>query len=154
MKALIYLSTLLIALFTYNQQACLTESDAEKILGQSAKMKESLSENKNGVNTFKCTFSANFADPKTNKKGNLYFMLEEFQNVDSSTKAYSNLLNQNINSPDLKKLDAIGDQAFLHSDGENFVLIISRKNNKILRLKVNKLTSLTSLNDLKNISKK
>ncbi|MCJ7935531.1 MAG: hypothetical protein MUW56_18385 [Chryseobacterium sp.] len=132
---------------------CLAQADAEKILGQTAKLTESSSENKNGVTKFRCTYTANTIDPKTSKTGNLYYLLEEFENVDSSQKAYSDILGQNENMPGLKKLNEIGDQAFLHTDDENFLMIISRKDNKILRLKVNKLTSMTSLNELQNISK-
>lgn len=133
---------------------CLSLIDAEKILGQSAKQKESTTENKNGITKFRCTFTANSADPKTNKTANLYYLLEEYPNEISSIKAYSDILEQNKNLPGLKKINEISDQAFLHTDGENFVIIISRKNNKILRLKVNKLTSMTSIDELQNISKK
>ena len=65
----------------------------------------------------------------------------------------ADILKQNENMPGLKKLNKIGDQAFLHTDNKNFLIIISRKGNKIVRLKVNKLTSMTSLNELQNISK-
>jgi hypothetical protein len=82
------------------------------------------------------------------------YVLEEFQNADSSRKAYANILAQNENMLGSKKFNEIGDQAFLHTDNENFLMIISRKDNKILRLKVNRrLTSMTSLNELQNVSK-
>ena len=38
----------------------------------------------------------------------------------------------------------MGDEALQHSDNENFNMIIVRKGNKIVRLKVNKITGLTS----------
>ncbi len=133
--------------------SCLALTDAEKILGQTAKRTESSFENKNGVAKFRCTYTANSIEPKTNKTANLYYLLEEYKNVDSSQKAYSDLLKQNENLPGLKELSKIGDQAFLHTDNKNFLMIISRKDNKILRLKVNKLTGMTSLNELQNISK-
>ncbi len=138
---------------TAKSYSCLAQTDAEKVLGQTAKLTESSSENKNGVTKFRCTYTANTIDSKTNKTGNLYYLLEEFENADSSEKTYSDILKQNENTPGLKKINNIGDQAFLHTDNENFLIIISREDNKILRLKVNKVTSMTSLNELQNISK-
>jgi hypothetical protein len=138
---------------TAKSDSCLAQNDAEKILGQTAKLTESSSENKNGVTKFRCTYTANIIDLKTNKKSNLYYLLEKYKNVTSSQKAYSDIFVQNENMPGLKKISKIGDQAFLHTDNENFLMIISMKNNKILRLKVNKLTSKTSLNELLNISR-
>ena len=133
--------------------SCLVQADAEKILGQTAKLTESFSESKNNVTKFRCTYTANNIDPKTNKTSNLYYLLEEYKNVDSAQKTYTDILRQNENMPGLKRLAGIGDQAFLHTDNENFLMIISRKGDKILRMKVNKLTSRTSLNELQNISK-
>lgn len=138
---------------TIKSNACLAQADAEKILGQPAKLAESSSENKNGIIKFRCTYTANAIDLKTNKTGNLYYLLEEFKDADASQKVYDEILEQNEDMPGLKKLDEIGDQAFLHTDNENFLMIISRKRNKVLRLKVNKLTSMTSLSELQNISK-
>lgn len=138
---------------TVKSNFCLAQTDAEKVLGQTVKLTESSSENKDGITKFRCTYTANDIDSKTNKTGNLYYLLEEYKNMDSSQKAYSDILEQNKNMPGLKKLNEIGNQAFLHTDNENFLMIISRKDNKILRLKVNKLTSMTSLNELQNISK-
>ncbi len=133
--------------------ACLAKTDAEKILGQTAKLTESSSENKNGVTKFRCTYTADITESKINKTSNLYYLLEEFENADSSQKAYSDILAQNENMRGTEKLYEIGDESFLHTDNENFLLIISRKDNKILRLKINKLTNITSPNDLRNISK-
>jgi hypothetical protein len=55
--------------------------------------------------------------------------------------------------PDLKKTN-IGDKALLHTDNNNFDLIIVRKNSKMIRLKVNKLTNLTSAKELLTTAKK
>ncbi|HKO78603.1 MAG TPA: hypothetical protein VJU52_15410 [Flavobacterium sp.] len=177
MKAITYfLLTVSVALFAFDQHAnktfirqnislinqekervksysCLSQTDAEKVLGQTAKLTESSSENKNGIKKYRCTYTANIIDTKTNKTGNLYYLLEEYKNTNSSQVVYSDILKQNENMPGLKKLNKIGDQAFLHTDNKNFLIIISRKGNKIVRLKVNKLTSMTSLNELQNISK-
>lgn len=41
-----------------------------------------------------------------------------------------------------------------HTDNENFDMIIVRKGSKIIRLKVNKLTRMTSVNDLQLVAEK
>ncbi|MCZ4244845.1 hypothetical protein [Pedobacter punctiformis] len=132
------------------QNVCITQADAEKILGQSAKLTENSSESKNGITKFRCTYTTNITGSKIS---NLYYLLEEFKNITSAQKTYTSILKQNENMPGLKKLNEPGDQAFLHTDNENFLMIIVRKNNKILRLKVNKLTNMTSSKELQNISK-
>jgi 5-methylcytosine-specific restriction endonuclease McrBC regulatory subunit McrC len=73
--------------------------------------------------------------------------------VDAAQKGYADILEQNKNVLGLKKLHEIGHQALLHTDNENFLMIIAQKDNRIVRLKVNKLTSMTSLKELQDISK-
>lgn len=138
---------------TATTNACLAQAEAEKILGQTATLTENSSENKNGITRFGCTYTATATDTKTNKTGNLYYLLEAYKNAEAAEKAYSDILKANENMPGLKELNEMGDQAFFHTDDENFALIISRKKNKMLRIKVNKLTSKTSLDELRNISK-
>jgi hypothetical protein len=48
----------------------------------------------------------------------------------------------------------MGDEAYFHSDGQNFYFIIVRIGKRLFRIKVNKVTSHTSLNEFKRVSKK
>jgi len=50
----------------------------------------------------------------------------------------------------------VGWQSFLyyHSDGENFYFILARKNDKMLRMKLSKITSKTSETQFKEVAKK
>jgi len=54
----------------------------------------------------------------------------------------------------MQRITQLGDEAMRHTDIENFDLIIIRKGNKLIRLKINKLTSLTDTSELKMIAKK
>ena len=47
----------------------------------------------------------------------------------------------------------MGDEAYFHSDGQNFYFIIVRKGEKMFRIKVNKITSTTSLKEFNMIAK-
>ncbi|HSZ86981.1 MAG TPA: hypothetical protein VK787_13190 [Puia sp.] len=130
---------------------CIAQTDAEKILGQPAQLTQNSSEVKNGIDQQKCTYTAN---AKENKISNLYFMFEKYNNAKSAHKAYQNILSQNANMQELKRIENIGDEAFIHTDDANFLMIICRKENKMLRLKVNKLTSTTSIDEMKKTAMK
>ena len=145
-----------ICVFTFfgncqTNNTCISKTIAEKILGQPAQLIENSSAVKNEINQYKCTYTAG---SKENKISNLYFMLEEYKNDEVAHSAYTNILSQNSNMPGLKKIDGIGNEAFIHSDDVNFLLIICRKKNKMLRLKVNKITRVTSLAEMQKAASK
>ena len=45
----------------------------------------------------------------------------------------------------IKTLKNMGDEAYFHTDNQNFYFIMARKGNRMIRMKVNKVTSKTSL---------
>ena len=48
----------------------------------------------------------------------------------------------------------LGDEAYFHSDGENFYFILVRKGLKMIRMKVNKITSNTSVAEFNRVARK
>jgi hypothetical protein len=154
-KIFLILTVVIFVSASYSQSKqnniCIAQTDAEKILGQPAQLTQNSSEVKNGIDQQKCTYTAN---AKENKISNLYFMLEQYTNAESAHKAYQNILSQNANMQGLKKISNIADEAFIHTDDANFLMIICRKENKMLRLKVNKLTSVTSSEEMKKAAVK
>lgn len=132
----------------------LTKADAEKILGQTAALTDSMATNKNNVAAYRCTYTADDKDPETGKSGAVYFMIEHFNNLTSAKEVYQSFKTSNQNSSGFKTLSDIGDEGWFHTDGENFCLIIVRKNDKMLRLKVNKLTSKTSMEAFREVAGK
>jgi hypothetical protein len=54
----------------------------------------------------------------------------------------------------IKEINSIGDEGFLHTDGKNFDLIIVRKQNKIIRIKINKITKTTSREQLQDVTRR
>jgi len=79
-------------------------------------------------------------------------MIERFNGAGECEKAYENIVKFNDGATGLTLLHSIGDEALLHTDSSNFALIVARKENKMLRIKVNKLTNNTSLSKLKVLS--
>jgi hypothetical protein len=132
---------------------CLDVADAEKILGQRAELKETSSGRKAGALRYECSFTAMTPDPKTNAVGNLYYMLIRFDSEQAAKKDFSDLVASNAQQAGQSKLNDIGDEAWFHSDGQNFNLIVVRKGANELRLKINKITSFTSEDRLKSVAK-
>lgn len=60
---------------TENPANLLTLSDAEKILGESAFLKDSSTSIEKDVIRFHCAYAANTIDEKTGKTGIIYFLL-------------------------------------------------------------------------------
>ncbi len=134
--------------------SCLDKTDAEKILGQPARLTENTTEKKDNVVKYRCTYTATEKEAGTRKTGHLYYMLEKYNNESSAQNVYAGIVAQNKDMPNLKALNNIGDEALRHTDNQNFDMIIARKGNKIIRLKVNKLTAMTSVNDLQIVVEK
>ena|SRR5690606_14795034 len=130
---------------------CITQQEAEKILGQAAELEESTTEQKKDNFRYKCTFKATKNEPITDRAIRLNYMLEEYTNSDLAKATYTNIKKSNSRLSGLNTLDQIGDEAFCHSDGENFYLLMTRKGSKIVRMKVNKFTREASPVVLQNI---
>jgi hypothetical protein len=133
---------------------CLSQSDVEKILGQQAVLTESAVEEKDSAFKQRCTYTANKADIKTNNLAHLYYLFEKYDNERLARNVYEGILTGNQNMPNLQKIYNLGDEALRHTDFENFDMIIIRKGNKLIRLKINKITSMTSTSELQIIAKK
>ncbi len=129
----------------------LSKEDAEIILGQSVQLGETTNEDKDGIIRYKCTYAGESKDSKTNHTGNLYYSFEKYIDVSSARKVYSDLIASNDQMPGHESISNIGDEAWTHTDKTNFYLIILRKENKIVRVKINQLTSLTQLDELNKI---
>lgn len=131
-----------------------TLSDAEKILGEPAKLTDSVSATTGQwIYQFNSTYTANSADTKSGKRGNVYFMFEEYHGLVSAKESYSSIKKSNEDHG-IETLTGYGDEAYFHTDNENFCFILVRKRNLMFRLKVNKLTSKTSIEEFKSISKR
>jgi hypothetical protein len=139
---------------TFFNRVYFSKSDAEIILGEKAHISDSSSTIKKDTFEIKKAYTADIKNHKTDKTGVIYFMLEKYSYVSSAKNAYTFFKVANEKHEGIKVINDIGDDAYFHSDGNNFYFILVRKGNKLLRLKVNKITSHTSLSGFYLISKK
>lgn len=125
---------------------CLAQAIAEKILGQPAKLTESSSGNNNNILQHKCTYTAIANDG--NKTGNLYYMYEEYKDSTTAQTALDKIFLDNQNMQGMEKKNDIGQACLFHTDKANFAMVIFRKNNKLIRMKINKLTRFTVVEEM------
>ena len=131
----------------------LSLEEAERILGESAILKERTNDTKNDMYVSKTTFTAKAVEEKTQKQGNVYYMIERYTTEEDATKTIQSFIESNQNDKGFELLADCGDQAFFHTDKHNFCLIVVRKANKMIRIKVNKVTAKTSFVEVRKIGK-
>ena len=130
-----------------SDEYCLAKADVERILGLPARQTESETFTENNVLQHKCSWKATQEDLNSN----LYYLDEHYNNAQSAHKVFEDIVVSNRNNPGQTRPE-IGDEAWFHSDGTNFCLLMVRKGNKMIRMKVNKLTKETSVEEMKRIA--
>lgn len=75
-------------------------------------------------------------------------MFESYKDESAANKKFDEMYSGNASMPGFEKLEKYGDEAFYHSDDKNFGLIIARKGNEMIRIKVNKTTAKYSKKEL------
>lgn len=116
---------------------------AERILGESAHLKDSSSGKTSEIYNFNSAFVAEKNDPHPKRPGTIYFMFENYQNPDSAKAIYAFIKTGNQDHG-IEVLNDLGYEAYFHTDKQNFYFMLVRKENKMIRLKVNKITANTS----------
>jgi hypothetical protein len=130
----------------------LTKADAEKIMGEAAHQQDSAFTAKEGYSSFLSSFIADKKDAKSNNTGAIYFFGEEYPKVSDAQQKYSSIKKANENHEGIKTRNDLGDEAYFHSDGTNFYFIMVRKGKRVFNLKVNKLTTSTSLDEFNRVA--
>jgi hypothetical protein len=131
-----------------------TLTDAEKILGEPAHLKDSSTSYKNRLIIFQTSFEANEKKADEVKTGVIYILAEEYDNVSSAHNKYISIKKANEGHEGIKTLENHGDEAYFHSDYENFYFVMIRKDARVFTMKVNKITTATSLDEFNAIAKK
>ena len=154
-NAILISGLVLISLINYAQTCSLiSQQEAEKILGRPAHLSAHTTETRDHILQHRCTYTANDQETDRERQSNLYYMLEEYENSSDAEKSFKNLLSKNAGMQGLSALKGFGDEAIIQTDNDHFQLIIVRKSAKMIRLKVNKVTKTTSLDELKRVTKK
>lgn len=129
----------------------ITQQEATRILGESCELTESTSVAKNGGHEYKCKFLAKSSTVDSPQKA-LYFMFDSYTDEAEAIKTYLAFQKSNQHQSGYESLGGVGEDAFFHSDGKNFCLIIARKKNEMIRIKVNKFSEKTSVAELKAVA--
>ncbi|MFT3823145.1 MAG: hypothetical protein QM731_04460 [Chitinophagaceae bacterium] len=132
---------------------CMTQESAEKILGQKVQVTENTTVKGEGVTKYNCTYRAVTADGASGKTGNLYFSLEVYDTPSHAAQAYSVVKTSNQAHQGFQQVKDAGDEAYVQADGSNFYFMMARKGTRIMKMKVNKVTSKSSWNVFQNEGK-
>lgn len=149
MKKFVIIYLMLIISYSINAQTgstftCLEQADAEKILGQPVKLVETNSVKKDNIIQHRCTYTAKETDSKTGRLGNIYYMVEEYSSAEAAHESLENIISQNRDMAGWNRISSVGYEGLVHTDKTNFQLVMVRRENKMIRLKVNKITSFTA----------
>lgn len=129
----------------------LKDIDVENILGEQARLVDRSSERKNDRSRTAWTYRGLSADTMERGRANLYCVFDEFTDTTSARMNYADILSQNRPLEGLTELKNVGDEAYMHTDNRNFVMIIARKGRAMVRVKVNRLTDRTSIDQLRSV---
>lgn len=156
MRTIICIVSLLLLVpgYGFHQKVYLTLSDAEKILGEKAHLTDSSSTAKKDTLEYKYTYTANATGKSGDRAGAIYFMIEKYSQVSAAANAYNSIMVLNQRHDGFKPVHDMGDEAYFHSDGQNFYFILVRKGDVMFRIKVNKITRNTSLEEFNAVAKK
>lgn len=129
-----------------------TQSDAEKILGEASHLEDSSSTLSGSAITYSVAYKANAIDPKSAKTGVIYILIQRYDNLASAAERYRFVKTANQKNG-IVTLENVGDEAYYHSDNQNFYFIMARKGTKMLTLKVNKITNNTSKQEFDRVAR-
>ncbi len=127
----------------WKPEVILTLADAERILGEPGHLDEAVSYLDGDTKVYASKYSSNKMDEKSGKTGTLYYMIEEYKNIESARNSYETIRASNEKAVGVVPLSDVGSEAYFHSDGENFLFVLIRNENLMIRMKVNKTSSHT-----------
>ena len=130
----------------------LTQSTAEKMLGQAARLVPDTTTMKGNVRQCMCAYFGVSKDRATGQDSVVYFSLEEKEKTTSPEEArqvIASTKEANAQDNEILDLSGIGDEAFLLSNDSNSHLIMARKGGIIMRLQVKKAVGNKSLEESK-----
>jgi hypothetical protein len=132
----------------------LTLTDAEKIMGEPAVLTCNTFIKKGDTLEYKCDYTALSQDVTTGKVGKLYFMYEIYGGVAAAAEAYAAIYRANSRHEGVEVVSGLGNEAYYQSDQTVFYFFLVRKNEKMFRLKLNKVTSHSSVVEFKEATRR
>ena len=136
-----------------NMEMLFTLEDAEKIMGEPAALADSSTSGGKTGDVYQSWYKALSEEASTHKIANVYFLVNKFANESMSKTDYASIKTANQHNG-IEELQNLGDEAYFHTDNENFYYIMVRKGVYGFRIKVSKITSKTSKDWLMRIAEK
>ena len=90
----------------------LTLADAEKIMGEQAKLTCNTFINKGDTMEYKCDYTALLKDATTDKIGKLYFIYEIYDGVAAAANAYAAIYKANSRHEGVEVVSGLGNEAY------------------------------------------
>jgi hypothetical protein len=131
----------------------LTLSYAESIMGEPAELTCNTFIKKGDTLEYKCEYTALQQDIVNGKTGKLYFMYEVYASVAAAQNAYTSIYQANRMHDGVEVVAGFGDEAYYHTDGHAFYFFLVRKEEKMFRMKLNKVTSHSSEAAFKEVAR-
>ena len=135
----------------------LTKTDAERMLGQSARLTQDTSVLKGDVRQCLCAYAGVSTDNASGETGVLFFSLEQKAANPSAEQARQVLVStkeQNEHDTSILDLKGVGDEAILFSNDLNSHFIMARRGGIIMRLQIKRAAGTKSLEELKAFAEK
>jgi len=135
----------------------LTQSIAERILGQPTRLTPDTTTMRGNVRQCMCAYFGVSKDKETGQDSVIYFSLEEKETTPSPEEAHQVIVSTreaNVHDNEIPDLSGIGDEAFLLSNDPYSHLIMARKGGVIMRLQVKKAIGTNSLVESKAFAAK
>jgi hypothetical protein len=80
-------------------------------------------------------------------------MFEVCDGEDAAKDAYAEIYHANRRHEGVEIVTGLGDEAYYHSDGTNFYFFLVRKDKRMFRLKLTKVTSHSSVTNFKEVAR-
>ncbi len=128
-----------------------TKADAEKIMGEPGHLTDNSIKRNPGVVIHYDAYAANVEGAKM---AHVYFLIEQFDESSAAKNKYASTKKSNEGHDGINTLDSLGDEAYFHSDGENFHFIMVRKGAWLFSMKVSKITATTSVDEFNRVAKR
>jgi hypothetical protein len=126
--------------------------EAERILGNKSRLEKVTASLNEGTRAYQSSFREDQLDPVTGKTGILGYMYEEYQSAEAARSFLDSTLNANRLSPE----DAIrmegGAELHYFTGGDVIRMVMILKENHLIRLKVNPVTSHYSLVEFRKVA--
>lgn len=126
--------------------------DAARILGNRSRLEKVTAYEGEGAKVYQSAFRDDWHDPATGKTGILYYMYEEYLDADAAKTFLAATLNANRINPANGIRTASGAELHYMAGGEVVRMVMVLKGNRLIRLKVNQVTSRYRLAELEQVA--